>query len=107
MAFSETVEDIDAYNASPKLPPKDTPASGGGGKASKWQPLSAVEPSPIAENDPFSLGDSEDERDVKDHKKDTTTSDDADRLRKATADAMADSLVDDKPKAGGGGDKGN
>lgn len=104
VAFSETVEDIDAYNASPKLPPKDIPAGGGagGGKASKWQPLSAVEPSPIAENDPFSLGDSEDERDVKDKKE--TKSDDADRLRKATADAMADSLVDDKPKAPSGGD---
>ncbi|KAK4216137.1 CUE domain-containing protein 5 [Rhypophila decipiens] len=112
VAFSETVEDIDAYNASPKLPPKDIPATGGaaagGAKASKWQPLSTVEPSPIADNDPFSLGDSEDEREVKDHKKDTTlSSNDADALRKATADAMADSLVSDKPKAGGSGDKGN
>ncbi|KAK3314967.1 hypothetical protein B0H66DRAFT_583716 [Apodospora peruviana] len=105
VAFSENVEDIDAYNASPKLPPKDTPTSGtGGGRASKWQPLSAVEPSPIAENDPFSLGDSEDERDVKDKKE--IKGDDAERLRKATADAMADSLVDDKA-AGKPADKGN
>ncbi|KAK3372828.1 hypothetical protein B0T24DRAFT_621426 [Lasiosphaeria ovina] len=104
VAFRETVEDIDAYNASPKLPPKDTVSPG---RASKWQPLSTVEPSPIAENDPFSLGDSEDEKEVKDKttgsKEAKAEDSDADRLRKATADAMADSLVDDKPKA----DKGN
>ncbi|KAK2834933.1 hypothetical protein FQN49_006765 [Arthroderma sp. PD_2] len=34
-------------------------------KSSKWQPLSAVEPSPVADNDPFSLGDSDDEKDTK------------------------------------------
>ncbi|KAK3387059.1 hypothetical protein B0H63DRAFT_469027 [Podospora didyma] len=107
VAFRETVEDIDAYNASPKLPPKDTVSPG---KASKWQPLSAVEPNPIAENDPFSLGDSEDEKEVKDKResKEIKLDDtDTDRLRKATADAMADSLVDDKPKAGSATDKGN
>jgi hypothetical protein len=52
-------EEIDPYQA------KDsTPA----GKQSKWQPLSAVDPSPIGEteNDPFSLGDSEDEKESKD-----------------------------------------
>ncbi|KAK3683509.1 hypothetical protein B0T22DRAFT_384542 [Podospora appendiculata] len=119
VAFSETVEDIDAYNASPKMAPKDAPtvAPGSAGKASKWQPLSAVEPSPIAENDPFSLGDSDDEREFKDHKvaapavtgKDSKTEEDAE-LRKATADAMADSLVDDKAKVGASsaaGDKEN
>ncbi|KAL4740828.1 hypothetical protein BDV11DRAFT_184525 [Aspergillus similis] len=36
-----------------------------GGKSSKWQPLATVEPSPIGENDPFSLGDSDDEKDTK------------------------------------------
>ncbi|KAL4814045.1 hypothetical protein BDW67DRAFT_167014 [Aspergillus spinulosporus] len=36
-----------------------------GGKSSKWQPLETVEPSPIGENDPFSLGDSDDEKDTK------------------------------------------
>lgn len=93
------MEDIeDTYNASPKLPPKDTPPSSG--KASKWQPLSAVEPSPIAENDPFSLGDSDDERDAKD-KKEIKLEDKDEVLRKATADAMSDSLVDNKPKASG------
>ncbi|KAK1761324.1 CUE domain-containing protein 5 [Echria macrotheca] len=106
VAFAETVEDINAYEASPKLTPKDaSPAPGSGGKASKWQPLSAVEPSPIAENDPFSLGDSDDERDVKDKKEIKLEDKDDDALRKATADAMADSLVDDKQKVGGSGGK--
>ncbi|KAK5660771.1 hypothetical protein OQA88_12137 [Cercophora sp. LCS_1] len=102
VAFAETVEDIDAYDASPKLNPRDSSknaAPAASGKASKWQPLSTVEPSPIAENDPFSLGDSDDEREVKD-KKDTKLEDQNEALRKATADAMADTLVDDKSKAG-------
>ncbi|KAL4796518.1 hypothetical protein BDV19DRAFT_361146 [Aspergillus venezuelensis] len=46
-----------AESAKPQSPP--------GGKPSKWQPLSTVEPSPIGENDPFSLGDSDDEKDTK------------------------------------------
>jgi hypothetical protein len=33
-------------------------------KQSKWQPLSQVEPSPV-DNDPFSLGDSDEEKDAK------------------------------------------
>ncbi|KAK3344014.1 hypothetical protein B0T25DRAFT_314588 [Lasiosphaeria hispida] len=104
VAFAESVEDIeDAYNASPKLPPKDSVGSVNTGRASKWQPLSAVEPSPIAENDPFSLGDSDDEREIKDKK--DIKAEDTDRLRQATADAMSESLVDDKPKAAGTADK--
>lgn len=113
VAFSEDVEDIDAYNASPRIPPKDlsintSGASTGAGSAagttkpSKWQPLSAVEPSPIADNDPFSLGDSDDEGDVRTHKSAGSREiklEDAERLRQATADAMADSLVEDKDKA--------
>lgn len=82
------------YDSSPKVPPKDTPTSGG--KASKWQPLSSVDPSPIGDNDPFSLGDSEDEKDAKEAKdkpKDAKT-DDAERLKQAAAEAMADNLVD-------------
>ncbi|KAL2134620.1 hypothetical protein VTI74DRAFT_11277 [Chaetomium olivicolor] len=114
VSFRDTVEDIDAYNASPRLPPKDATAAagpGGAAKASKWQPLSPVEPNPIAENDPFSLGDSDDEREMRD--KTTTTGgetkeikmEDTERLRQATADAMADSLVEDKDKKAGGGSK--
>lgn len=95
------------YDSSPKVPPKDNAAN----KSSKWQPLSTVEPEPITDNDPFSLGDSDDEKDIKDTKetkdvketkpKDTEevkdgsmTKDDgaSERVKKATAEAMADSL---------------
>ena len=108
VAFRDTVEDIDMYDRSPNLPPKDTPPTGGGGaKASKWQPLSTIDPSPIAENDPFSLGDSDDEKDAPGSAKkgDAAKLDDAERLRLAAAEAMNDSLVDDKSKATGAGAK--
>lgn len=58
-------EEIDVYGGPPPRAAKDaTPASG---KQSKWQPLSSVDPNPVGEgdNDPFSLGDSEDEKEVK------------------------------------------
>lgn len=103
VAFKDGAEEIDIYNASPKNGPKD--ALAGGGKTSKWQPLSSVEPSPIADNDPFSLGDSDDDKDAKD-KPDKGVSgsgkaddDSEERLRKAAAEAMAESLVDNKAKA--------
>ncbi|KAI1855152.1 hypothetical protein JX266_000017 [Neoarthrinium moseri] len=101
VAFKEGHDDIDdPYNVSPKLPPKDNTATPpAGGKASKWQPMSAVNPNPIAEHDPFSLGDSEDEKETKDKgSKETKPDDDSERLKKATADAMADSLMDDSKK---------
>ena len=98
VAFRETVEDIDAYDASPRVPPKDSRSTPPPGKQSKWQPLSSVEPSPIADNDPFSLGDSEDEKDAKGGDK-AIKMEDSERLKQATADAMADSLVD--KQAGG------
>ncbi|KAI0025683.1 hypothetical protein F4780DRAFT_219697 [Xylariomycetidae sp. FL0641] len=101
VAFKEGVEDIDdPYEASPKLPPKDSNTTPPPGKQSKWQPLSAVEPSPIAENDPFSLGDSEDEKETnqKSGNKEIKM-EDSERLKQATADAMADSLVANPDKA--------
>lgn len=79
------------YDSSPRVPPKDTPPSSA--RASKWQPLSSVDPNPITDNDPFSLGDSEDEKEIKDKPKDTK-SDENERLKKAAAEAMSDSLVD-------------
>lgn len=57
-----------------------------GSKSSKWQPLAAVEPSPVAENDPFSLGDSDDEKDAK--TREQTTVPESEQLEKATAEAM-------------------
>jgi hypothetical protein len=100
VAFKDGHEDIDdPYNASPKLPPKDsTSTPPPGAKASKWQPMAAVDPSPIAEHDPFSLGDSEDEKDAKDKTAKDAKLDDNERLKQATADAMADSLMDDTKK---------
>ncbi len=79
-------EDIDAvYRTSPKPTPRQ-PSPATGGKQSKWQPLSAVDPTPVADTDPFSLGDSDDEREAK--SKDLK-SDDTERLKKAAAEAMA------------------
>jgi hypothetical protein len=70
------------YRASPKSESK-----------SKWQPLSATSPSPVADHDPFSLGDSDDERDSK--SKDLK-SEDSERLKKAAAEAMADDIGESK-----------
>ena len=45
----------------------------GGGKPSKWQPLSTADPDPVTDHDPFSLGDSDDEESKK---KDTRVDED-------------------------------
>lgn len=63
-----------------------------GSKSSKWQPLSTVEPSPVAENDPFSLGDSDDEKDTK--TKEQTTAPESDDSKKATVEAEVVSSKD-------------
>ncbi|KAK1688624.1 hypothetical protein BDP55DRAFT_656533 [Colletotrichum godetiae] len=104
VAFREGAEEIDVYGSSPRRSAEDL--SGAKAKASKWQPLSTVDPNPISDNDPFSLGDSEDEREAKEKaastSKDTTakdagaSSEDSERLKKAAAEAMADSLVESK-----------
>ncbi|KAL7808327.1 hypothetical protein V8C44DRAFT_336063 [Trichoderma aethiopicum] len=98
VGFKDEPEEIKMYDASPKHSPKGESAAAPAGKASKWQPLSSVDPDPITDNDPFSLGDSEDERETKEKPKDAKL-DDAERLKKAAAEAMADSLVD--PAKGG------
>lgn len=79
-------EEIDTlYRTSPD--PTKRPTSGVG-KSSKWQPLSAVDPSPVADHDPFSLVDSDDEESKKkDHR-----ADDSDRLKQAAAEAMFDDI---------------
>jgi hypothetical protein len=84
---SSPPEDIDLYKTSPKMGAKENaPPSG---KQSKWQPLSTVDPSPIgeADNDPFSLGDSDDEKEAKERVggREIKT-DDAERLKKAAAE---------------------
>ncbi|KAK1506243.1 CUE domain-containing protein [Colletotrichum tamarilloi] len=112
VAFREGAEEIDVYGSSPRRSAEDL--SGSKAKASKWQPLSTVDPNPISDNDPFSLGDSEDEREAKEKvastSKDTTTKDagasseDSERLKKAAAEAMADSLVESKSGETAGAD---
>jgi len=76
----------DLYRSSPD--PTKRPLSGAG-KQSKWQPLSSVDPSPVADADPFSLDDSDDEKDAKNK---DIKADDTRRLKKAAAEAMADDI---------------
>lgn len=74
---------------------KRTPSTGG--KSSKWQPLATVQPSPVAENDPFSLGDSDDEKDAK--AKEQTTVAESEQLKKDTADAMSGEMGSSQDKS--------
>ena len=53
-----------------------------------------MEPSPVAEHDPFSLGDSDDEE----SKKKDTKPDDSERLKQAAAEAMADNIGNEGKK---------
>ena len=79
----------DMYSAS-QTKPATTVQPPASAKSSKWQPLSAVEPSPMTENDPFSLGDSDDDKDAKPI---TLKDDDEDeRVQKATGEAMKESI---------------
>lgn len=66
VSFQDAHDDDDLYR-SPSPRPLTTAATGATTKqlsptASKWQPLTTVEPKPL-DGDPFSLGDSEDEKD--------------------------------------------
>lgn len=80
-------EEIDIYY--PKSPdPTHHPSSGAGGKSNKWQPLAAVDPTPVEDHDPFSLGDSDDEE----SKKNDVKAEDSERLKKAAAEAMSDNI---------------
>ena len=77
-------EEIDIHY--PKSPePINRPSSGTGSKSNKWQPLAAVDPAPVEDHDPFSLGDSDDEE----SKKKDARADDSDRLKQAAAEAMS------------------
>lgn len=59
----------------------------GSNKTKKWQPLTSVAPDPEAdENDPFSLGDSDEEHEGK--TKDVRA-EDTERLKKAAAETAA------------------
>ncbi|KAI4289091.1 MAG: hypothetical protein L6R35_001637 [Caloplaca aegaea] len=70
----------------PTSPPDPTkrPSSGASGKSSKWQPLASVDPNPVTDHDPFSLGDSDDEE----SKKHDVKSNDSEKSRQGAAEAM-------------------
>ena len=78
----EEIDDL--YRSSPD--PTKRPSSSA--SRSKWQPLAAVDPDPVADHDPFSLGDSDDE----DTKKKDLRSEDTERLKNAAAEATADNI---------------
>jgi hypothetical protein len=52
--------------------------------------LATVEPSPVGDHDPFSLGDSEDEKDTK--PKGQNITDEGDHIKKATVEAKGGEL---------------
>lgn len=56
--------------------------------------MATLDPGPVAEHDPFSLGDSEDEE----TKKREVKTGDTDRLKQAAAEAMADNIGDGEGK---------
>lgn len=86
-------------------PPPNKRGTSPSNKNSKWQPLASVDPDPVAEHDPFSLGDSDDEE----AKKKDPKPEDAERLKQATAEAMSDELASPGKAEGvtkeAGGDK--
>ena len=85
-------EEIDIHY--PQSPSPQPPA--GGAKISKWQPLAAVDPNPVADHDPFSLGDSDDDE----AKKKDVKSGDNETLQKAAAEAMSEHIGDEEVAKG-------
>ncbi|KAI4235426.1 MAG: hypothetical protein L6R40_006468 [Gallowayella cf. fulva] len=73
----------------PDLTKGPSSGTGTGGKSSKWQPLASIDPDPVADHDPFSLGDSDDEE----MKKKDVKVDDSNRLKQAAAEAKADDIA--------------
>ena len=77
--------------------PTIKPAAASGKTGSKWQPMSQVDPSPVAEHDPFSLGDSDEEKDAKEIKEVKSVGkkggdDEQSRVESATSDAMSEGI---------------
>lgn len=87
---AEEIDDL--YSGSSKASNQQSSTN----KFSKWQPLSAVEPSPVAENDPFSLGDSDDDKETRTKE---SRSDKANQLQAATSEAMS-GLTGTKSRSG-------
>jgi hypothetical protein len=73
------------------------PSPGAASKSAKWQPLTSIAPNPESEeNDPFSLGDSDDEKETK--TKDVRESDTA-RLKEAARTSVTAESADAPPKS--------
>ncbi|KAI9808420.1 MAG: ubiquitin-binding protein cue5 [Phylliscum demangeonii] len=83
VSFQAGPPDENAGTAASGPDRRPSPAS----KPSKWEPLATVEPSPVTDNDPFSLGDSDEEKEMK--SKDLRPDDTA-RLQHAAAETMAE-----------------
>jgi len=77
---SGPVDEVDA--ADRKLAGKD---AGDADKSKKWQPLTSVTPHPEDDNDPFSVGDDEDEKD----KAEDTRKEDSERLKEAARNIIS------------------
>ncbi|KAH0024544.1 hypothetical protein KCU72_g12260, partial [Aureobasidium melanogenum] len=85
---SGPVDEVDAIDRRNQRQPSPGAAS----KSAKWQPLTSIAPNPESdENDPFSLGDSDDEKETK--TKDTRESDTA-RLKEAARKSVTAESAD-------------
>ena len=73
---SGPVDEVDAFDRKNPDPSSSTPNN-----AKKWQPLTSVAPNPEEDNDPFALGDEDD--DVPNDKTEDLRKDDTDRLKNA------------------------
>ena len=85
VSFQEQPEEIKDMYGSASPAPKSAPAT----KSSKWQPMTSLDPSPVTDNDPFSLGDSDDDKDAKPI---TLKDDEDERLQAATTEALSGSI---------------
>lgn len=82
---SGPVDEVDALYSAPGSTNRQPSPSGGGTKSKKWQPLTSVAPAPEQDdNDPFSLGDSDDEE-----KKHDVRQEDTERLKRAAAESIS------------------
>jgi len=78
-----------------KLGRQPSPTPNSAGKSAKWQPLTSLAPAPDAEdNDPFSVGDSDDEKESKN--KDLREEDSA-RLKEAARKSISSGSGNEKP----------
>lgn len=85
---SGPVDEVDAVDR--KL--QRQPSPGAASKSAKWQPLTSIAPNPESdENDPFSLGDSDDEKETKtkDHRESDTA-----RLKEAARNSVTSESAD-------------